>query len=153
MKKSLLKSKTSVKLSSVQGYGVFADVDFHPGDIIEECRVILFQPESSTIRNYVFQWDNQFEAMSTGFGALYNHADNPNAKYYADKDNGLLIIEASDRISAGDEIFLNYGKKWFETRNLPKLRPDYYRSPQFKRLYSVLSAAFLIGIMFVAWKL
>ena len=58
----------------------------------------------------------------TGFGIIYNHADNPNATYSLNLKNSIATIKATRKITKGEEIFVSYGEEWFSSRGLkPKI--------------------------------
>lgn len=116
----LIRNATEVKSSAIHGYGVFADQIIFPGEIIEECPLILlrFSPDISF---HAFKWDEHVSCLPLGCGALYNHSIQPNARYEVDKENHLLRIIANTVIYRGDEIFINYGNDWFKNHNLHDL--------------------------------
>ena len=127
------------KLSSIPdiGLGVFATKEIKKYDLIEKCPVILFdrwilrhyydqRDHNHIIADYIFQWPGgQNVAIALGNGSLYNHSDEPNAVWkYTVKDRNLIYggfceagihdsidFYAKKDISAGEEIFTNYGSK------------------------------------------
>jgi hypothetical protein len=51
---------------------------------------------------------------------LYNHAADPNVEYDQDRPD-LLRFFALRTIHAGEELTIDYGEEWWETRGL---KPD-----------------------------
>ena len=110
-----------IRLSPIQGYGVFATKDFSPKEVIEECPVIIFQrldlDYRESISNRLFFWDDANSAIVLGCGSMYNHAKDYNATFSVDRDNQRMIFIATKHIATGSEILVNYGDDWFSSRN------------------------------------
>jgi len=115
--------------SDIHDRGVFCAKDISKGEIIEICPVLVVSEEDAekldetVLFNYVFIWgdDDQQGAIVFGYGSLYNHAYKPNAEYAADYEDDTFTIYALKKISAGDEILINYNgnpnskkKVWFD---------------------------------------
>lgn len=108
--------RISVKNSPGKGRGVFAQQNFKKGEVIETCPVIVLHAEEidslelTELYNYYFAWgpDSKDAAIALGYGSLYNHSYNPNARYYKDFENGLLKYVCIRDIQKGEEITINY---------------------------------------------
>ena len=115
--------------SPVGGRGVFTATDLSPGECVEICPTIIIPKEElpliekTVLYNYYFQWGENFAdgAIALGFGSLYNHSHEPNAKYELDFDQCTIDFVIIKPISAGEEIFISYngdennkGQVWFE---------------------------------------
>lgn len=124
MKNEIYRAAIRVKISSIGGHGVFAEQNFEPGDLIEECRTLLV-PEG-VLHDYVFN-TNDACGIALGYGSLYNHGQKANARYHFDANLELLIFEAQRPIKAGEEILINYGETWFSKRMLRVKYPFIYR--------------------------
>ncbi len=113
-----------------QGRGIYAGVDFNPGDVIEICPVIII-PEwerkelnKMSLHDYYFVWGKEENkaAIALGYGSLYNHSSFPNAQFVNDLISKSIIIECIKKIGIGEQICLNYiddGKKeklWFDEK-------------------------------------
>ncbi|WP_292391722.1 SET domain-containing protein [Methanosarcina sp. UBA5] len=106
----------SVKDSLGKGRGVFAQRNFRKGEVIEICPVIVLPAEEidslelTQLYNYYFAWssDSKDAAIALGYGSLYNHSYNPNARYYKDFKNGLLKYICIRDIQENEEITINY---------------------------------------------
>jgi SET domain-containing protein len=81
----------------------------------------------STLHDYYFLWGDEENqcAIALGFGSLYNHDYEPNARYFVDPEEETMEIYAIREIFPGDEITVTYNGHpddkslvWFED-------PDY----------------------------
>jgi hypothetical protein len=115
--KTLAHHNILVKPSIVHGYGVFATKNIPENTIIEECYCIFTEQNDPCLANFYFAHRNKY-AIPTGFGFIYNHSLIPNADYCFDEAKKLMIITSAKHIQANEEIFISYGKNWFDARNL-----------------------------------
>lgn len=114
-----------------KGRGVFAKKDFHPGETIEVCPVIVLNPEESKnyehtiLGEYLYEWESEDDgAVILGYGLLYNHSFTPNAEYVRDFEQKCMIYKAIKPIHNGEEILINYNGHpdcddpidWFEVK-------------------------------------
>jgi len=110
-----------------KGRGVFAQQKINKGELIERAPIIVFTPEEwqlidkTILTNYCFNWGDKQGAMALGYGALYNHSFNPNAKYIKNQREMAIDFAALTEIEAGAEITVNYNGApndntpvWFE---------------------------------------
>ena len=102
--------------SALGGRGVFTSAPIPEGAVLEICPVIVLPPEEvpvihgTRLHDYYFSWgwnDDQC-AIALGFGSLYNHAYEPNARYQVDIDDETLEIIAIRDIAPGEEITVSY---------------------------------------------
>lgn len=104
------------------GRGVFARDRIEAGTLIERVPVLLIPhnqvfgdpPEgqrSARISWYVFDWSEMtkrhYVGLALGYGSIYNHSYEPNAKY-ARVVPDLLEFYAIRVIEAGEEVLINY---------------------------------------------
>jgi hypothetical protein len=115
-KDRLCHASIEIQASNIHRYGVFANETILPGEIIEECPVILFNTFWPEIRNYAFNWDNIKSAIPLGCGCVYNHSDKPNTEYRKNLENKTMVFVATKPIYRGEEILINYGTDWFKER-------------------------------------
>lgn len=124
--------KIVVKLSSSKiGLGVFATEDIEEGELVERCPMIQMAWKSNYLRdpqiyNYLYsnsscQCDDckrhgHSMFMVLGYGMLYNHKDESNAKMEFNFKNLLGDVIAKKPIKSGEEIFVNYGPIYFKNR-------------------------------------
>lgn len=114
-----------------KGKGVFTHTEIHKDDVIEICPVIILSAEEKTIihgtglHDYYFLWgeDSDEAAIALGYGSLYNHSSDPNAKFEVDLQNQSINIYCRRDIKAGEEITINYitdhtkgATLWFEEK-------------------------------------
>ncbi|MBU1445712.1 SET domain-containing protein-lysine N-methyltransferase [Patescibacteria group bacterium] len=115
------------KKSKLHGNGVFAITNIQANEIIEICPIIILnendtkQIDKTNLYNYYFSWTKNGSAISLGYGSIYNHSYEPNAKYEKDFSNKRLIFRSIEEIKKGEEIFVNYNgdpnnkeKVWFD---------------------------------------
>jgi SET domain-containing protein len=120
-------STLSVATSPIHGLGVFTLVDLEPGDVVEVCPIVVCPSpdethlEQTNLRGLYFHWDEDSVAVALGYGSLYNHAWQANARYEADGERAVIRFVAVRPIAAGDEVTVNYtgepegvGALWFE---------------------------------------
>ena len=100
-----------VARSPVHGRGVFAARRFEAGDVVEDCPVLLV-PAGAIVAlgldGYCFEWTDEHCAVALGYGSLYNHSWDPNARYDHDHDRDLVSYTALRRIEPGEEVTINY---------------------------------------------
>jgi SET domain-containing protein len=109
-----------VKISEGRlGRGVFARQDIPAGDIVELCPTLEVNGDdiSGLLGDYVFS-SNEGEDRSIlllGYGMLYNHSSDANVEHIEHGRDYVAMVAKRD-IEAGDEITLDYGNDWWETR-------------------------------------
>jgi uncharacterized protein len=118
-----------VASSELHDRGVFCATLIPEGSIIEICPVIFISADDLEILkktilfDYYFIWgeDEKSGAIALGYGSVYNHHSNPNARYFVDFEALTLEIYAIKDIEAGEEITFNYNgdpedqsEVWFE---------------------------------------
>jgi SET domain-containing protein len=96
-----------------KGRGVFARVLIPEGTVFERVPLLVIPAaevlegeDSRLLQDYVFEYKKDV-ALALGYGSLYNHSYNPNARY---DDAGRQIKEfrALRDIHPGEEITINY---------------------------------------------
>ena len=103
-----------VKQIKGKGRGVFARRLIHDGEVIERVPVLVL-PVSETrtasgptqMSGYCFEWGRGTVAVALGYGSLYNHSYQPNARY-DDESGQSKVFRAIRDIAAGEEIVVNY---------------------------------------------
>lgn len=112
-----------------KGRGVFARRSFQPSDLIEIAPVIVVPEEEypsverSIFYHYLFTWGTTGKdtALVLGYGSLYNHSYEPNARYFKHFETSRMQFVAIRPIEPGEEITINYNcdpldcsPLWFE---------------------------------------
>ncbi len=118
----LRRAPIQVRPSLLAGRGVFAVRDIKDGALIEECPVIFINAHVPELDDYIIRWgeeerDDDLLALPLGYGACYNHADDPNAYWDTDLERALMIVYAARDIAANEEILITYGTAWFSKRD------------------------------------
>ena len=99
------------------GRGIISTRKFSKNDIIEVSPTICKKKLSdfgSALKDYVFSGQNGETCMALGYGSLFNHKDSPNATWKIEDDQ--LIVTATKEIKKGQEIFISYGKSYWDSR-------------------------------------
>lgn len=109
-----------------KGRGVYSAIDIATDSTIEVCPVIVVPKDQvkaihhTVLHDYYFTWpDGKGSiALSLGYGSLYNHSPNPNARFIMDIPRQEMIVACQYPIQAGEEITLDYtggneGDTWF----------------------------------------
>jgi len=109
------------------GHGVFA-AEYIPADTtLEECYHLRIRKEecSGIIDDYVYsvaaddddsQESSECYSLPLGCGSIFNHSDEHNTEYWHDTERDLIVFHTIKDVSAGEQLFINYGKDWWETR-------------------------------------
>lgn len=122
MKSQLLRGKLVLKKSKIHGYGVFADQEFYPDSVIEECHTLLLKENKGVLANYCFANPTGGEYLfPLGYGAIYNHHPTPNAHLFYDNDYRCLTVKALQPIKTGEEITIHYSDDWFSSRQMNEI--------------------------------
>jgi hypothetical protein len=119
--KTLTQHNIIVKPSVVHGYGVFATKDIPKNTLIEECYCIITDNVDPCFENYYFAFGEK-NTLPLGFGLIYNHAPHPKTTFDFNEAKKLMIIRSTQHIRAHEEIFISYGKDWFDARKIPVKR-------------------------------
>ena len=100
------------------GRGVFSNTNFEPGDIIELAPYIEDYDynfsETGLVNDYLFKKNRDKSVVVFGFASIYNHTDNPNAKWGFGEN--YFIITCITPIKKDQEIFISYGDEYWESR-------------------------------------
>ncbi len=104
----------AVKRVKGKGRGVFARRAIREGEVIERVPVLVLRLEEiqdsdgwTGLAGYCFLWGEGTVALALGYGSLYNHSFDPNARY-DDEGSQRKVYTAIRDIVAGEEITINY---------------------------------------------
>jgi hypothetical protein len=109
------------------GHGIFTTTAIPADTTLEECPYLRIKSDECTasLDDYVFNLETAEENGETdiyslvlGWGSLFNHSYNHNTEYWHDTDRGLIVFHTIRFVSAGKQLFVNYGKEWWESRDL-----------------------------------
>jgi uncharacterized protein len=102
------------------GRGVFATRSFAEGEVVERCPTVEVADGDVTglLGDYVFTSVKDGDVLVVlGNGMLYNHSADPNLEYLQD-DPTTIIFRAVRKVKRGDELTIDYGDEWWDTRGL-----------------------------------
>ena len=121
LKNNSYTDKISVKQSLIpnSGRGVFAEKDFKKGEVIEVCPLLTDYKKNfvnSKIKDYTFKskFKPDQEVIVFGMCSMYNHSDNYNVAHNQDPEN--MIYTAARDIKKGEELYVNYGTNYWNSR-------------------------------------
>jgi hypothetical protein len=103
-----------------RGRGVFAKRRFAEGDVVETCPTVQVADSevAGSLRDYVFASVKQGDVvLALGYGMLYNHSADPNVAYEQDDPDSIRFF-ALRAVQPGEELTIDYGEEWWETRGL-----------------------------------
>ncbi|MCL4860229.1 MAG: SET domain-containing protein [Caldilineaceae bacterium] len=96
-----------------RGRGVFAQRQIHSGQLIERAPVIVVPAgqwegmDRTVLFDYFFAW-GEHSAIALGYGSLYNHAYQPNARFVKHFSQQVIEFYALRAIESDEEILINY---------------------------------------------
>lgn len=96
-----------------KGRGVFTTRPIARGALIEQAPVVVIPEgqwekfEKTILFHYYFSWGRD-SALALGFGSLYNHSYQPNAKFVRRFKEEIMEFVALREIAAEEEILINY---------------------------------------------
>ena len=104
-----------------KGRGVFARKHFVKDETIEQAPVIILPNpqweflEQTVLRNHYWYWNEDAMAFCLGYGALYNHSAEPNARVVRQFEQNVIEFIALRNIEVDEEITIDYDcPLWFE---------------------------------------
>ena len=110
-----------IKTSKVGDRGVVASKDYKEGDILEVCPCIKqdIKTIAGKIIDYLFRYDDDYSLIAFGYCSMYNHLDDHNANWEVLNEN-QIVIKANKDIKKGEEIFVDYGENYWNSREMKK---------------------------------
>jgi hypothetical protein len=103
-----------------RGRGVFATRRFAKGELVERCPTVELPRSEVTgrLNDYVYSSVNDGDVLVVlGYGMLYNHSENPNLEYTQERPSTIEFL-ALQTVRPGEELTIDYGDEWWETRGL-----------------------------------
>jgi uncharacterized protein len=108
-----------VKRVPGKGIGLFAAIDYKPGDFIIEYvgKPISTELADTLTTRYLFDLENgtTIDGSPRHNTARYiNHSCDPNCEVEADQKQNRLFIMACEPIKAGEELSIDYGDEYYK---------------------------------------
>lgn len=113
--------KIGVGNSKIAGKGVFCVEPIKSDECFEVASILLLpysEVQKTTMMDYVFKVEESLYAIAFGNVSLYNHRNQPTARWSIDVDTQTITLKANRDILPGEEIFISYGKKYWQTREI-----------------------------------
>ena len=113
--------KVGVGKSTVSDRGMFC-VDYIKKDEVFEIAPILIVPaelvKANILIDYAFKISESEYAIAFGYASMYNHRNQPNAEWRLDIEKEVITFTAIRDIEPGEEVFVSYGKAYWNTRDV-----------------------------------
>ena len=109
------------------GHGIFTTRSIAADTTLEECPYLRINADecAGTLDDYVFNLETAEEngesdvySLVLGWGSLFNHSEEHNTEYWHDTDRDLIVFYTIKKVTAGKQLFVNYGKDWWASREL-----------------------------------
>ncbi len=111
------------------GHGVFTTAPIPSDTTIEECHHLCLTDDEcdGIINDYVYRLEAdqtqdgeevEHYSLPLGFGCIFNHSNDHNTDYWHDEKRNLIIFYTIKDVAAGEQLFINYGRDWWEGRDL-----------------------------------
>lgn len=112
-----------VRASPIHGLGCFAARDIAKGEVVELAPSLPLesggQMDSGILDGYTFDYTACCEMLQLGNASLYNHSDAPNMSHIKFRATPFLEAWVADMdIEEGQELFHDYGRPYFESRDM-----------------------------------
>lgn len=125
-------------VEKIYGWGVFTKVDVPAYELVETCPVIVYPTDileiaawntrsdkhsfaSLGLSLYSVKWGQNYAAVPLGYGGMYNHSDTNNCQFILNSEEGFIHVITLCDVKAGNQLFVSYGKDWFNGKLFPKV--------------------------------
>lgn len=113
-----------ISKSDKGGYGVYTSKFIPSGTVIEISHTIPLTVKerdfSKILPLYDYNIDQENTCIALGYGSIYNHSSNNSNVNYT-YNNGKMIYMANKNIYPHTELYVNYGKHYFEDNKIKEL--------------------------------
>jgi SET domain-containing protein len=128
-------TKISLRKSPIHGHGIFSNEEISKGELLEEAKLLKLSWRSKIIQDSVlvnYAWlntncnceqcekDGLEQYLALGYGSIYNHSKDPNTFLKIDFATEMMQIYSNKTIQKDEEIFVNYGPKYWLIREFWK---------------------------------
>lgn len=104
-----------------RGRGMIATRDIEAGELVETCPLLVGEDFGARLDDFTFQVTDKKSALALGHCSLYNHSDDPNVDYEVDVHSNLMFMRATKAVGKGEELFVSYGREWWDSRGVEPL--------------------------------
>ena len=104
--------------SKVHGIGCIATENIKKNEIVAREPYFLCDTKHKEFLDYYWNGKNKKSLLINGLGCYCNHSNNSNIKPIINTENSLIKFIALCDIKEGEELFCNYGKKYWNSRNM-----------------------------------
>lgn len=117
--------------SKDRGRGVFLSQSIEADNLIEICPLLIIPKEQvplihkTILHDYYFIFDEKkgSACIPLGYGCLYNHSSDPNARIAYDKSDDCIQVISTRVITSNEEVLIDYmagdqnkDDLWFEPK-------------------------------------
>lgn len=116
-----------VAVSPLHGKGVFASRDVSSDVVVAVCDYVptglswwwaYWLLDAGGMREYCFGGKDSEGVLALGPCSLFNHGcKNSNVVYTFDHDNRIMVVQTTRKVTAGEELLLDYGPKYWCSRS------------------------------------
>jgi len=120
--------KIGIGNSTISERGVFAVDYIEEGEVIEVAPLLFVEKkdvQNTPLMDYVFKIRDGVYAVAFGNASMYNHRNQPSARWKIDETRKEITFTAIRNIESGEEIFISYGKPYWQSRDIDaKVSPN-----------------------------
>lgn len=122
-----------------KGFGIFTKDDIEKNTTIELSPALIINDKNfkgclKKIKIWAYNWNKKNIGLSSGFGALYNHNYDPNVTMnYCFKK--YFCFKTTKDIKKNEELFINYGRTWWDEPKYPETKIVYDENKIFEYLF------------------
>jgi len=99
-----------------KGRGIYTAEFIASDSLIEICPVVVCSKvdleliHKTKLHDYYFMWGENDDhcAIALGYGSLYNHSYQPNARYEVDFEEEVICFYTIHDVQVGEEVCVNY---------------------------------------------
>jgi hypothetical protein len=127
LRKPLYRNPDIVLSECAYGHGVFTTKSIPADTTLEECPYLRIRAGecADALDDYVFNLetaeensDDDVYSLVLGWGSLFNHSYHHNTEYWHDTERDLIVFHTIKKVAAGRQLFVNYGREWWDSRAL-----------------------------------
>jgi len=113
--------KIGIGFSTIDSRGVFCVDYIKEREIFEIAPIIILskdQIKGTELMDYAFKVSSTEYAIAFGSASIYNHRNQPMATWKINTEKKTITFTALRDIEPGEEIFISYGKPYWNSREV-----------------------------------